>query len=299
MFRIGIILYAVSLPFQRMSGVDLPYVTCVLGILVAVYTIAGGLQAVIYTDVLQGLALIAGGLICMPIILQHLPGGFSQIFTEAYADGKLSVGSTGLNLDEKTVWVIILVYQFQFLQLVCTDQTMVQRYLAIKTDKEARRGFLLGTALTIPVWLYFSFIGTALYVFYKNFSTPALNNAEPEVVFPYFILTQVPAGVAGLRDRGPSGCRHVDARLQYQRLCRDRDDRFLPPLPTLRARRKILSSGGALVLATVSPDPDRRGVGDSLHANRDSDGHPDRGLPGSERGSVESLCLGIHDCPCR
>ena len=82
------------------------------------------------------------------------------------------VGSTGLNLDEKTVWVTILVYQFQFLQLVCTDQTMVQRYLAIKTDKEARRGFLLGTALTIPVWLYFSFIGTALYVFYKNFSTP-------------------------------------------------------------------------------------------------------------------------------
>ncbi len=197
MFRIGIILYAVSLPFQRMSGVDLPYVICVLGILVAVYTIAGGLQAVIYTDFLQGLALIAGGAICMPIIAQHLPGGFSQIFTEAYVDGKFSVGSTGLNLDEKTVWVIILAYQFQFLQMVCTDQTMVQRYLAIKTDKEARRGFALGTALTIAVWLYFAFVGTALYVFYKNFPTLALDNAEPEVVFPYFILTQVPAGVAG------------------------------------------------------------------------------------------------------
>jgi len=197
MFRTGIILYAVSLAFQRMSGFDLPYVICALGILVAAYTIAGGLEAVIYTDFLQGLALIAGGLICTPIIVGFLPGGFDQIFTEAYADGKFSVGSTAWNFDQKTVWVIILVYQFQFLQIVCTDQSMVQRYLAMKTDRDARRGFVLGTALTIPVWLYFAFVGTALYVLYKHFPDPVLANAVPEEVFPYFILTQIPAGVAG------------------------------------------------------------------------------------------------------
>ena len=196
-FRTGIILYVVSLPFQQMSGVELPYVIIVLGVLVAAYTVAGGLEAVIYTDFLQGLALIAGGLLCTPIIANLLPGGLGQIFTEAYADGKFGVGSTALNLDEKTVWVIILVYQFSFLQIVCTDQSMVQRYLAMKTDKEARQGVLLGTLLTIPVWLYFAFIGTALYVFYQHFPAPALQGAEPEEVFPYFILTQVPAGVAG------------------------------------------------------------------------------------------------------
>ena len=198
MFRTGIILYVVSLPFQRMSGLDLPYVICILGVLVAAYTILGGLQAVIYTDFLQGLVLVAGGLICTPIIAHLLPGGLGQIFTEAYADGKFSVGSTALDFDEKTVWVIILVYQFQFLQLVCTDQNMVQRYLAMRTDQEARRGFVLGTVLTIPVWLYFAFIGTALYVFYKHVPAPALANAEPEEVFPYFILTRIPAGMAGL-----------------------------------------------------------------------------------------------------
>ena len=197
MFRTGIILYAVSLPFQSMSGLDLPVIICVLGILVAAYTIAGGLEAVIYTDLLQGLALIAGGLICMPIIASKLPGGLGQVFSEAYAQGKFSIGSTAMVFDEKTVWVIILAYQFQFLQLACADQSMVQRYLAIKTDKQARRGFVLGTALTIPVWLYFSFVGTALYVFYQHFPTPALDNLKPEEVFPYFILTQVPAGVAG------------------------------------------------------------------------------------------------------
>ena len=197
MFRTGIILYTVSLAFQTMSGIPLPYVIVFLGVLVAVYTIAGGLEAVIYTDVLQGLALIAGGLICMPIVADLLPGGFGQMFTEASADDKFSIGSTALNFEEKTVWVIVLVYQFQFLQLMCTDQNMVQRYLAMKTDKGARQGFLLGTVLTIPVWFYFALVGTALYVFYKNFADPALDGAEPEAVFPYFIFTQIPAGVAG------------------------------------------------------------------------------------------------------
>ena len=197
MFRTGIILYVVSLAFQRMSGLELPYVICFFGVLVAAYTIAGGLQAVIYTDLLQGIALIVGGLICTPIVAMSLDGGMGQIFSEAAADGKFSVGSLAFSLDEKTMWVIILVYQFQFLQLVCTDQSMVQRYLSMKTDREARQGFVLGTILTVPVWLYFAFIGTALYVFYKNFPTTALDGAEPEEVFPYFILTQVPAGVAG------------------------------------------------------------------------------------------------------
>ncbi len=197
MFRIGIILYSVSLPFQRMSGVELVYVVCILGILVAAYTIAGGLEAVIYTDFLQGLALMTGGLLCLPILASLLPGGLGQVFTEAYADGKFSVGSTALVFDQKTVWVIVLVLQFQFLQVVCTDQTMVQRYLAMRTDRQARRGFVLGTALIILVWQYFAFVGTALYVFYKHYPAPVLNGAEPEGVLPYFILTEVPAGVAG------------------------------------------------------------------------------------------------------
>ena len=196
-FRTGIILYAVSLPFEQMSGLEMPVVIVGLGVLVAAYTIAGGLKAVIYTDLLQGIALILGGLICIPILANQLPGGLSQIFSEANAAGKFGVGSTALVLNEKTVWVIILVYQFQFLQIFCTDQSMVQRYLSMRSDREARRGFMLGTALTIPVWLYFAFVGTALYVYYQHHPGVLPADTKPEGVFPYFILTQIPAGVAG------------------------------------------------------------------------------------------------------
>ena len=197
MFRVGIILYAVSLALKNMTGFEMPVIIAILGILIAVYTIAGGLEAVIYTDFLQGLALIAGGLICTPLVANLLPGGWEQIFSEAWEDGKFGLGSTEFVFDKKTVWVIIIGYQFEFLRLVCTDQNMVQRYLAMKTDRSARRGFVLGTLLVLPAWVYFSFIGTALYVFYKHFPAPALEGAKPEEVFPYFILTQVPAGLAG------------------------------------------------------------------------------------------------------
>ena len=198
LFRTGVILYVVSLPFQSMTGVELPYVICVLGVLVAVYTIAGGIEAVIYTDLVQGLALMLGGLICLPIITESLPGGWEHIIGEAIADHKFfPADSVAFNLHEDTVWVTILVYQFLFLQMMCTDQSIVQRYMAMKSDKDARQGVLLGTVMTIPVWMYFAFIGTALYVFYKQFPTTELDGMKPEGVFPFFILTQVPAGWAG------------------------------------------------------------------------------------------------------
>lgn len=204
-FRMGIILYVVSLAFQKMIGLELGLVIVILGVLVAVYTIAGGLEAVIYTDLIQGVTLIVGGLIVTPIIIHELPGGWHQLFTEAAADNKWSVGSTsfawGDLWNDETVWIIVLTYQFMFLQLICTDQSMVQRFLSIRSDREARRGLLLSTALTIPVWLYFAFVGTALYVLYKTFPDPAvvtlLERGEPEAIFPHFILTKVPAGVAG------------------------------------------------------------------------------------------------------
>ena len=197
LFRMGIILYAVSIPFHQMSGLPLGSVIVILGILVAIYTIAGGLEAVIYTDVLQGISLIIGGLICTPIVINLLPGGFSQLFETAIADGKFGVSSTEFTFDKPSMWSIILTYQFIFLQLLCTDQNTVQRYLAMKSEKEARSGFILSTVLTIPVWLYFAFIGTALYVFYKQFPDELPQGVSAESVFPHFILTQVPAGFGG------------------------------------------------------------------------------------------------------
>jgi len=197
MFRLGVILYAVCLPIETMTGFSLPAIIFIFGVLVAVYTIAGGLEAVIWTDMIQGFALIIGGLICLPIIFNLVPGGVGQILSEAYVDDKLSIGSTALNFSEKTVWVMVLMHLFHFTQYMCVDQMTIQRYAAMKTIQEARKGIVISAVTTVSVWLFFSFIGTALYVLYKHFPRTELTSMAPEQVYPFFILSQVPAGVAG------------------------------------------------------------------------------------------------------
>ena len=200
-FRTGLVLYAVSLAIRSILGTDedsLPVIIIVAGILVSAYTILGGLQAVIWTDVFQGIALIGGGLLCLPIIVSQLPGGFAELLRVAEADNKFDLGSTELTLHGKTVWAYIVAEFMILLQISGTDQTNVQRYAAARSDKDAFRGAVIGCCLAVPTWTYFVFLGTALYVFVKVVPNTGLEGLPADAIFPRFILTQLPAGLAGL-----------------------------------------------------------------------------------------------------
>jgi len=197
--RMSIILYAVSLPIDTMVELDLPWIILIFGIIATVYTVAGGLEAVIWTDLLQAIAMFIGAIICLPLLLSMIPGGWQEVVSVAHADGKFSLGSTSFNFNEKTVWVMTMLSLFTWLHWCCQDQTMIQRYLAPRTQKEARKALIFGSLMTVPVWTYFLFIGTALYVFFKVNPDPNMPNVveKPEQVLPYFVLTHVPSGLAG------------------------------------------------------------------------------------------------------
>ncbi len=200
-FRTGIVLYAVSLAIQSILQTDensLPLIIIVAGFLVSAYTIMGGLQAVIWTDVFQGIALIGGGLLCLPIIVSQLPGGFAQLFSIAAADNKFDLGNPQFTLQGRTVWAYLAAEFMVLARLACTDQTSVQRYAAARSDKDATRGAIIGCCLAVPIWTYFLFLGTALYVFVKVVPNTGLEGLAADAVFPRFILTQLPPGLAGL-----------------------------------------------------------------------------------------------------
>ncbi len=203
--------------------------------------------------------MFVGALICLPLLVYKLPGGFSQILTEAHADGKLSMGGTEWVFDEKTMWVMMLLSLFTWLQWGCQDQSMVQRYCAPKSTKEARKALCLGVALTIPAWTYFIFIGTALYVFFKVFPDPNLAEVvrKPEQILPYFVLQHVPSGLAGLVICGlvAAAMSTVDSSVNavastittdfYRRLfVRDRDERHY-----LLVGRQVSCLLGAIMIA--------------------------------------------------
>lgn len=202
--RLGLVLYTVSLAVHVMLGpklgdiITMEWVIILLGVAVAIYTIAGGLEAVMWTDLLNGIALMIGGLICLPVVLSKIPGGLSELFSVAQADGKLIPKEImEFSFSKETVWMLLMPAFFN--ALWCTEQTTVQRYIAPRTEKESKKSMIVSFFTVVPIWVYFTFIGTAIYVFYQFNPDPLIDEVakEPEKVLPFFVLTQVPAGLAG------------------------------------------------------------------------------------------------------
>jgi SSS family solute:Na+ symporter len=116
----------------------------------------------------------------------------------AWRQGKMSMGLTAIDFTRLTFIVMALNGIFWSIQKYGTDQAVVQRFLAAKSDKEAVRGVLMGAFLCIPVWITFMFIGTGLWAYYRITQLNLPPDIKPEEVLPYFIMTRMPTGVTGL-----------------------------------------------------------------------------------------------------
>jgi SSS family solute:Na+ symporter len=198
LIRMAQVLFLVSLPIQFLTGAPLWIVIVAAGVFIGFYTIAGGIEAVIWTDVLQALILIVGGVLCLVIIIWDLPEGLGQILEVGKQYDKFSLGSFGWDLTERTFWTVAILGLINWLTIYAGDQNMVQRYAAAKSTREARKATLIFSVVALPMWTMFFFVGTALFVYYLKYPDPVVAGLEPDQVLPHFILTRVPAGVAGL-----------------------------------------------------------------------------------------------------
>lgn len=196
--RVGSILLLLAIPINTMFGWDIGTIIIVTGALTLIYAVLGGISAVVWTDAIQGLILIAGAVVCALILTFGMPEGPGQLFRIAAADGKFSLGSLSATLTEPTVWVVLIYGIFINLQNYGIDQNYVQRYMTAKSTGEAVKATLFGGLLYIPVSLVFVYIGTALYSYYT--AQPELLPAgiTGDKVFPYFIVHGLPTGLTGL-----------------------------------------------------------------------------------------------------
>ncbi|TAM98548.1 MAG: sodium:solute symporter [Chitinophagaceae bacterium] len=200
--RVGTILYLLALAFHAVIGWNIAAIIIITGIVVALYSLLGGFQAVVWTDAIQGIILISGALVSAIYILFKMPEGVSQLFSIAAEHHKFSLGNFSSNLSEPTFWVVLVYGIFINLQNYGIDQNYVQRYMASKTEKEAKRSAFWGGMIYVPVSAVFIFIGTALFSFYHSGAAtlPAfLQQADSsDRIFPYFMVHQLPVGVTGL-----------------------------------------------------------------------------------------------------
>jgi len=197
--RMGVVLFLPSIALNVVTGIDIFLCIALMGIVALVYTMLGGIEAVIWTDVMQVIVLLGGAILSLILILLKIDGGFSSIVDIAAANHKFNVFDLTLSLKQPTVWVMLLGGIFANIITYGTDQTMVQRYMTTKTQKEANRSVWTNAILTIPATLIFFFVGTALFVFYKTFPAdlnPTFMNND--AIFPWYIASQLPAGISGL-----------------------------------------------------------------------------------------------------
>lgn len=212
--RTATITYLLAVLLASMT--DLPVVGCIALVAgaTAIYTVKGGFEAVVWTDVIQTVVLLSGAVACVVFIAHALPDGISQVFSEGWRAGKLSLRdlnpTTGqleplpkfFSLSEKTTLMLVLVGIANYLagQL---DQDSVQRWCSAKSCSEARKSmFILGFG-AVPIWIGFMFLGTCLWTYYQHFPTDVsaavlAGTRKAEDILPYFIVTVLPPGLAGL-----------------------------------------------------------------------------------------------------
>lgn len=197
--KMGFVLYLMALTIASMTGWDIQVVIVSVAVVMLLYTVVGGIEAVVWTDVVQGFVMWIGIAVALGFLLFLPPGGPAAVFSIAAQNAKFSLGALAWDWSRPTIPVAILYGLFWYGQRYVADQTMVQRYLLAKSDRAALRGVTLGAMLCVPVWALFMLIGTSVWAFFQltGESIPG-TITKADQMFPYFLSAHLPPGVLGL-----------------------------------------------------------------------------------------------------
>ena len=185
----------------------------------AIYTTAGGIKAVVWTDVIQACVLVISLGAALWVLFSSIPRGWDGALVHLKGEKDLlffswgpsfgGEGATGGLLaqtgqyvkevlqSEYTVWSAFLGATFVTMATHGTDQDMVQRMLTGKNSQIGTKAVILSGIIDLPIVLLFLLVGILVYVFYQYHPVSHLPEAQAEI-FPYFIMHSLPVGVRGL-----------------------------------------------------------------------------------------------------
>jgi len=196
--RLGIVIYLPALVLSAVTGINILICILAITVITTAYSVSGGIEAVIWTEVMQVAVLLGGALLSLVFIAKSVDGGMGQVVTEAVQHDKFRLAILRWDITEPVLWVVFVGGFLTQLVTYSSDQVVVQRYLTTATEKEARRSIYTNALLVIPASLIFFAVGTALWVYFRHH--PALLNphGNTDDVFPWYISQQLPAGLSGL-----------------------------------------------------------------------------------------------------
>lgn len=216
LLRIATILYLVSIVFEQMTGAT-PY-ACILmgGGVIAIYTVLGGVHAIVWAQFLQAFLLWFGAILCFITIIKGIDGGLGAVFATGWADGKFMLGdlntATGqlepakwMSIRDKAVVMMLIGGLAGWVFEYSANQNVIQKYVSAKNPREAFKSIWICCACSVPTWAFFMLVGTSLYVFFKQHPDPqatailtGASGAKAESILPYFCVKMIPTGLAGI-----------------------------------------------------------------------------------------------------
>ncbi len=197
--RMGIVLLLPGLALSAVTGIDLYLCIALMGVLATLYTVLGGIEAVVWTDVLQTVVLLGGAFAALFIIVGNLDGGVGQLVEAGQAANKFHWVNLDFDLATESI-IVVLIGGFFSTALVpySSDQAVVQRYLTTKDVGAARRSLWLGAIMVLPATLLFLLLGTGLFVYFGAHPVSLSPLEKPDQILAWFIASEMPAGLAGL-----------------------------------------------------------------------------------------------------
>ncbi|MCB0476320.1 MAG: sodium/solute symporter, partial [Flavobacteriaceae bacterium] len=195
--RMGIVVYLPALALSTVIGMNIYMAITIMGILAVLYTYMGGIEAVVWTDVVQVLVLLLG-LIAGLIFITIEIGDLKYIFHTAWQDHKLRIFDWRLSFTEVVTWSLFLgSFALNFAPYT-TDQAVVQRYMTTSSEKASRKSIWLNGIISIPAGVLIFLMGTFLYVYFKEHPEFLAVGMQNDSVFPLFISRHLPPGIGGL-----------------------------------------------------------------------------------------------------
>jgi SSS family transporter len=202
--RVAIVLYLPALALAVVSDIPVSTAILAIGVLCIIYTVIGGIEAVVWTDAIQALVLMGGAILCFLLAVGQVEGGMGGMLEIARADAKGFGGLDWTSIDWSSnatysVFVLFIAFFFNALVPYTSGQDVVQRYVTTKDIGRARKSLWMTMWMSIFGSMVFFGLGVAVYAFYKSHPgllDPAM--AKTDSILPYFIMHELPAGVSGL-----------------------------------------------------------------------------------------------------
>lgn len=189
--------FAPSLVLQEIAGIPMIPSIAIAGGAITLYTLKGGIKAVIWTDLMQFIVLIGGAVMILIFALGALEWDMGHMWQLAGTHTKAFDFSFDLH-QEVTVWSLVCYMSLYFLTTYATGQVVAQRYFTTGSEAETRRAMLSASFITIPVVTLLMLIGIALTAYYAVHPELASTLSRADRIMPHFAVNVLPAGARGL-----------------------------------------------------------------------------------------------------